>query len=95
MKTKLDKDLPPHLILGACNPPLALRALDADPSIGLLLPCNVVLRAVDNMSTIIEAMDPQIMVRITGKEQLSEVADTARERLQAALDQLAAPATIR
>lgn len=95
MKTKLDADLPPHLILGACNPLLALQAIQAEPSIGLLLPCNVVLRAADAKTTIVEAMDPQLMVGVTGNDRLGEVAASARDRLLAALDQLAGSAPAR
>ncbi len=52
MKTKLDVDMPPYLILGACNPPLAHQAIGIDASIGLLLPCNVVIRALDERRTL-------------------------------------------
>jgi uncharacterized protein (DUF302 family) len=65
MKAKLDLDLAPHLILGACNPPLAHRAIDIEPSIGVLLPCNVVLRALDDRHTRVEAMDPTVLVEET------------------------------
>jgi uncharacterized protein (DUF302 family) len=95
MRIKLDADLPPHLILGACNPPLALQAIQAEPSIGLLLPCNVVVRAAGGETTVIEAMDPRIMVRVTGNDRLRAVADDARQRLQAALDRLAQSPTTR
>ncbi len=95
MKAKLGADLPPYLILGACNPPLALQAIQAEPSIGLLLPCNVVLRQIDNATTVIEAMDPQLMVGVTGNDQLSQVAADVRGRLRAALDLIAEPVSTR
>ncbi|MFB7383453.1 DUF302 domain-containing protein [Kitasatospora purpeofusca] len=86
---KLDEEIEDYLILGACNPPLAHRALTADRHIGLLLPCNVVVRTVDG-GTLVEAMDPQLLVRVTGKPELAAVADEAATRLRAALDSLAA-----
>ena len=89
MKAKLGADLPPYLILGACNPPLAHQALTIAPSIGLLLPCNVVVRSIDGGQTLVEAMDPGVMVAATGEPALAPVADQARERLVAALDSLA------
>ncbi len=86
MQAKLDVEIDPHLILGACRPPLALAALRAEPAIGLLLPCNVVVRATGAQTTVVEAVDPQTMVSMTGNPQLQEVADEAATRLQAALD---------
>ena len=85
LKEKLDADIAPQVMLGACRPPLAHAALEAEPSIGLLLPCNVVVRAIDDDSTLVEAMDPEIMVTLTGNANLSDVAADARERLTAAL----------
>ena len=91
LKTKLGVDLPPQVILGACRPPLAHAALEAEPSIGVLLPCNVVVRAVGAGRTIVEAMDPATMVELTGNDQLADVAADARERLGRALEALARP----
>lgn len=88
MKAKLDADIAPQMILGACRPPLALAALQAEPSIGLLLPCNVVVRALDQTTTAVEAVDPQTMVSMTDNPALQEVADDAAQRLTAALDSL-------
>ena len=65
LKAKLDHDVEPYLILGACNPPLAQRALEADRSIGLLLPCNVVVRT-EADHVIVQALDPGSMVTLTG-----------------------------
>ena len=88
MKAKLGIDMPAHLILGACNPPLAHQALTIAPSIGLLLPCNVVVRTLADGRTLVEAMDPDVMVAATGDPNLAAVAAEARERLVAALDAL-------
>ena len=79
-----------YLILGACNPALSHQALDIDREIGLLLPCNVVVRADGPQATLVQALDPQTMVQITGRPELKAVADEAARRLQAALDQLTA-----
>ena len=62
MREKLDADMEPYVILGACNPPLAHRALEADRMIGLLLPCNVVVRADGDERTLVQALDPQVMI---------------------------------
>ena len=90
MKAKLGADMAPHLILGACNPPLAHQALLAEPSIGLLLPCNVVVRTTDETHTLVEATDPAVMVTSTGNRTLAGVAEQARSRLQNALAALSA-----
>jgi uncharacterized protein (DUF302 family) len=87
LRDKLGEDLENYLILGACNPPLAHRALTADRRIGLLLPCNVVVRT-DAGQTVIEALDPQTMVAVTGQPSLQPVADEAAARLRAALSSL-------
>lgn len=87
MKEKLGEDVEPQVILGACNPPLAFRALSAEPSIGLLLPCNVVVRQ-QGGETIVEAMDPQAALGIVENAAVAEVASEARQRLSAALDAL-------
>ncbi|MFE6977510.1 DUF302 domain-containing protein [Streptomyces sp. NPDC057682] len=84
LKAKLDHDMEPYLILGACNPPLAKRALDADRSIGLLLPCNVVVRA-DGDRVVVQAVDPGTMVTLTGLAAMVPVAEEATRRLDTAL----------
>ena len=89
MKAKLDLDRAPYLILGACNPPLAHRALQVDPSVGLLLPCNVVVRQTDE-GTIVAAIDPMMMVSVSGNTALKLVADEAAGMLKAALAALTA-----
>ena len=88
LKAKLDVDVPPQVILGACRPPLAHAALQAEPSVGLLLPCNVVVRALNDDVTIVEALDPKVMVSLTQNDALSSVADDAGQRLAAALETL-------
>lgn len=88
MKAKLGIDRAPYLILGACNPPLANRALEADPSVGALLPCNVVIREQDGQ-TIVEAMDPGAALGIVQSPELELVAREARERLLRAIASLA------
>jgi uncharacterized protein (DUF302 family) len=91
LRKKLDVDFPPYVILGACNPSLAHRALEAEPDIGLLLPCNVVVRRDEGAgTTIVEAMDPATLIELTGNKALAEVAGEARARLQTALDRVAA-----
>lgn len=88
LKKKLDVDIPPQVILGACNPPLAYRALQEEESIGLLLPCNVVVRSAGEGRTVVEALDPQIMVGVTGNDGLSSTSDDAAALLRTALDSL-------
>jgi uncharacterized protein (DUF302 family) len=91
MKAKLGVDRAPYLILGACNPPLAHRAIEADPSLGALLPCNVVLRE-DGAEIIVEAMDPVAAMGIVGAPGVRAVAEEAKARLARAIDALAARA---
>ena len=88
MKTKLDVDVAPQVILGACNPGLAYRALQAEPGLGLLLPCNVVVRHSEGQ-TLVAALDPGLMVTLPGNPDLQPIADEAAERLRAALDAVA------
>lgn len=87
MKAKLDADMAPYIILGACNPPLAHRALTADPEVGLLLPCNVVVREAEG-GTVVEAMDPEAAMQMIDNPAVHEVACDAKERLVKALNAL-------
>ena len=89
LKQKLDVDVPAQVILGACRPPLAHAALQAEPSIGLLLPCNVVVRESEG-GTVVEAVDPQTLVTMTDNPDLQTVADEAKQRLESALAALSA-----
>ena len=90
LKVKLGKDMEDYLILGACNPSLAHRAINLDRQIGLLLPCNVVVRADpnDNNSIIVEGMNPQVLFDVTGEAQLAQLAEEVTDKLQAAIDSL-------
>jgi uncharacterized protein (DUF302 family) len=88
LRAKLGEQMEDYVILGACNPPFAHQALGIDRSIGLLLPCNVVVRAAAH-GTIVEALDPQVMVALTGRPELKPVADEVARRLAAALAGLA------
>jgi uncharacterized protein (DUF302 family) len=87
LKAKLGEEMEEYLILGACNPPLAHRALELDRSLGLLLPCNVVLRAT-NAGTLVEIADPEIMVDLTSNPALEPIANEARRRLSLVLTAL-------
>ena len=87
LRGKLGVDMEPDLILGACDPSPAHQALNTGRRIGLLLPCNVVIRTEANR-TVIEAFDPQTMVAVAGEPSLQPVADEAATRLRAASDTL-------
>jgi uncharacterized protein (DUF302 family) len=84
LKARLGVDRAPYLILGACNPPLAHRALEADPSVGALLPCNIVLRE-DGPVTIVEALDPLAALGIVDAAGVRPVAEEAKARLARAI----------
>ncbi len=81
MRAKLDIDFSPYTILGACNPPLAHRALVAAPAVGLLLPCNVIVRAVDD-GTRVEFVDPLMMMGVMQVPELQPIAVEARAKLE-------------
>lgn len=84
LKDKLGIERAPYKILGACNPTLASQALDAEESIGLLLPCNVVVYE-SGEGTVVAALQPTTMVELTANEALTDVSDQAREALEKAL----------
>lgn len=86
LKKKLDVEFRPYVILGACNPPLAHRALEAERDIGLLLPCNVVVYAGDNpSSSVVAALDPVMLLGLTGRSDLAPVAQEVRARIERVL----------
>lgn len=86
LKAKLGYERAPYIILGACNPQLAHRALEIDPSIGALLPCNVVLRESETSGTIVEIIDPEAALGIAGSPGIAPIAAEAAERLRRVLD---------
>lgn len=88
LKQKLGADMPPYTILGACNPPLAHRALSAEPEIGLLLPCNVIVYADATGQTTISAIDPVAQFALVQRADLVELAQDVGARLRRALEQL-------
>lgn len=87
LKAKIGKEMGAYVIVGACNPNLASRALDEDPQIGVLLPCNVVVRA-EGGRIVVEALDPGLMATITGQPGVEPIAAEARERIGNALARL-------
>lgn len=88
LKMKLGTDLPPYRILGACNPQLAQRAIEVEPQIGALLPCNVVVRQDAAGATIVEIMDPRSVLQLVGRPEIETVASEVRSRLERALASL-------
>jgi uncharacterized protein (DUF302 family) len=85
MKAKLDVDIAPYVILGACNPKFAREALELEPTLGVLLPCNVVVRQVAEETTVVEAIDPATMVELSGNPAMAPLSAQVGDRLAAAL----------
>ncbi len=90
LKAKLDIDKRPYKILGACNPKLANQAIDAEPEIGLLLPCNVLVREDENGAIVVSFMDPAAVLGLVGREELSTLGAEVRAKLEKVRDALAA-----
>ena len=88
LKKKLDVDFPRYIILGACNPPFAHRALSAETEIGLLLPCNVIVHELKDGSVSIAAMDPAVVMNFVENDEIKKVAAEVREILVRVLDRI-------
>lgn len=86
LKKKLDVDFPSYEILGACNPPMAHQALQAEIDVGLLLPCNVVVRALDDGRTVVEALDPVQQLSVADNPSLPALAEEVRARMRRVID---------
>ncbi len=89
LKEKLGVDHDPYLILGACNPGFARQAVAYEPSIGVLLPCNVVVRQADGDRVMIDFMDPSVMLELVGEEGVHNLAEEVRTRLEMTRDSIA------
>ncbi|MDA8039933.1 MAG: DUF302 domain-containing protein [Actinomycetota bacterium] len=94
LREKLDKQIGRFVIIGACNPSLAGRALDVEPEVGVLLPCNVVLREIDGDKVLVEAMDPGLIATLSGNEELRPIIDESRRLLGEALNRLSPVAVV-
>jgi uncharacterized protein (DUF302 family) len=90
LREKVGKSMEAYVIVGACNPELASRALDAERQIGVLLPCNVVVRQVGD-DVVVEALDPGLMASMTGNDEVAPIAEDARRQVNNALARLMAP----
>lgn len=88
LRKKLDVDFRPYIILGACNPPLAHRALSADPMVGLMLPCNVVVWDNGDGTSTVSAINPLAAMSVVGNPALHDIAHTATDKLNRAMDAL-------
>lgn len=88
LKKKLDEDMRPYKILGACNPPYAHKALEAEDKIGTMLPCNVIVQATGDGQTEVAAVDPVASMQAVGSEALRPIAEEIRDRLRTVIDSL-------
>jgi uncharacterized protein (DUF302 family) len=89
LKAKIGAEMDPYLILGACNPPLAHQAITADPSIGVLLPCNVVVRQMEGDGVMVDFMDPEAVLDLVRRPDVERVAGEVRTRLEMVRDAIA------
>lgn len=92
LRNKLEVEIAPYVILGACNPPLAHRALVAEPGVGVLLPCNVVVMAEDDGRIAVSAIDPRAMFAVVENAELAPIVDDVRARLARVVDAVRVPA---
>ena len=88
LKKKLDVDFKPYKILGACNPPFAYKALQAEEQIGLMLPCNVIVYVNDNSETVVSAINPIASMQAVKNDNLGEVAETIQSKLKKIIENL-------
>ncbi|NKI36563.1 DUF302 domain-containing protein [Wenzhouxiangella sp. XN79A] len=88
MKKKLDRDMPPYVILGACNPEMAWQAMQHEPKIGTMLPCNVIVREIGDGRCEVSAVDPEASMQAIENERLTAVAGDVRSRLESVIEAL-------
>jgi uncharacterized protein (DUF302 family) len=88
LKEKLDVDVPRYKILGACNPPFAHKALEAEPDVGLLLPCNVIVYESENGETIVAAINAQAMLSVVERDDILPIAQEVNERMKRVIDNM-------